>query len=46
MGLGSIIRDFAGYFMIARSINMKGLLNPAVAEALSIKEALSWAKEM
>ncbi|XP_074352387.1 uncharacterized protein LOC141691556 [Apium graveolens] len=46
IGLGSVIRNNVGQFMRARCKEMDGLTAPREAEALSLKEALSWTKEL
>lgn len=46
IGMGAIIRDALGKFVRARSRRIGVLLHPREAEALSLKEALSWVKEM
>ncbi|XP_019195631.1 PREDICTED: uncharacterized protein LOC109189292 [Ipomoea nil] len=44
MGLGSVIRDEDGKFIAARGEQWKGLFAPREAEAIAIREALSWLK--
>uniref|UniRef100_A0A803R3Z0 RNase H type-1 domain-containing protein n=1 Tax=Cannabis sativa TaxID=3483 RepID=A0A803R3Z0_CANSA len=43
-GTGIVIRDFHGKLIEARSSLHPGACQPAVVEALSVKEALSWLK--
>lgn len=45
-GVGAVIRDEQGEFVRARSRRIEVLLHPREAEALSLKEALSWVKEL
>ena len=47
IGLGVVLRNFHGSFVIARS-NTKhsNVLTPSVAEDLSFREALSWLTEV
>ncbi|XP_074347677.1 uncharacterized protein LOC141686548 [Apium graveolens] len=44
IGLGSVARDAAGQFIKARSSRWEGLMIPREAEAMGLKEALSWAQ--
>ncbi|XP_031131899.1 uncharacterized protein LOC116033287 [Ipomoea triloba] len=44
MGLGWIIKDDAGRFIAAKSESIVGVFNVKEAEAVSIREALSWLK--
>ena len=44
-GLGWILRDSHGCFLKACSIHLFGLLNSGEAEAVSIREALSWLRQ-
>ncbi|KAM6549730.1 hypothetical protein CsatB_021406 [Cannabis sativa] len=43
-GLGWIARDHAGLCVAAAAVKHRGDIDPVVAEALSMKEALSWIK--
>ncbi|KAM6569155.1 hypothetical protein CsatB_017140 [Cannabis sativa] len=43
-GLGWIARDHAGLCVSAAAVKHRGDIDPVVAEALSMKEALSWIK--
>ncbi|XP_074361914.1 uncharacterized protein LOC141702127 [Apium graveolens] len=45
VGMGSIVRGADGQFLLARSVRREGLVPPREAEALSLKEALSWLKD-
>lgn len=44
IGLGSVVRDVDGKLLMAKSSRYEGLLPPREAEALGLKEALSWMK--
>nr|GLL44697.1 uncharacterized protein LOC109191080 [Ipomoea trifida] len=44
MGFGWVIRNEYGQFVAAASIPGRGLFSPKEAEAMAIKEALSWLK--
>lgn len=44
-GLGSVARDTSGRFLKARSLCYEGLRVPREAEALGLKEELSWARD-
>lgn len=44
MGFGCIVRDEEGRFVAAKNSIQHGTFNPAVAEAVSMREALSWLK--
>lgn len=46
VGTGAVIRDSAGHFVRARVSRVAGNWQPREAEALSLKEALSWVKEL
>ncbi|XP_074377753.1 uncharacterized protein LOC141719275 [Apium graveolens] len=46
IGIGSIIRDSSGQFLSARCRKMVGAWQVREAEAISLKEAMSWVKEM
>lgn len=46
IGVGAVIRDAQGEFVRARSRRIGGLLQPREAEAISLREALSWVKEL
>ncbi|XP_030479250.1 uncharacterized protein LOC115696490 [Cannabis sativa] len=43
-GLGWIARDHAGLCFAAAAVKLRGEIDPVVAEALSMKETLSWVK--
>ncbi|XP_031122570.1 uncharacterized protein LOC116025477 [Ipomoea triloba] len=43
-GLGWIIRDDHGMFVAAQSVMFAGIFSPREAEALAVREALSWLK--
>ncbi|XP_057809003.1 uncharacterized protein LOC131023477 [Salvia miltiorrhiza] len=45
MGLGLVIRNHAGDFMIGKSIKVAGVRSVDEGELMGIKEALSWIKE-
>ncbi|XP_074347318.1 uncharacterized protein LOC141686164 [Apium graveolens] len=45
-GVGSVIRDEYGQFIRARNQKMQALYSPREAEALGLKEALSWVKNL
>lgn len=44
-GLGCVARDDSGHFIRARSKKIQAGYQPRIAEALSLREALSWTKE-
>ncbi|VFQ81500.1 unnamed protein product [Cuscuta campestris] len=44
VGLGFIVRDYEGRFVAAKSIKCRGSFGPREAEAIAVKEALSWIK--
>lgn len=44
MGLGCVVRDDRGGFIRARSTVVRGSFMPREAEALGLKEAMSWIK--
>ena len=46
IGYGCVIRDDQGEFIAARNGVLNGPMNPALAKALSCKEALSWLKNL
>nr|GMC57892.1 uncharacterized protein LOC109177101 [Ipomoea batatas] len=46
MGFGPVLRDANGAFVAARQIPWPGLFKPDEAEALGVKEALKWLKEL
>lgn len=46
IGLGSVVRGVNGQFMMARSRIKEGLVPSREAEALCLKKALSWLKNM
>ncbi|KAL2492621.1 RNase H domain-containing protein [Abeliophyllum distichum] len=43
-GLGLVIRDDLGSFVAARVVPVQGIFDPFIAEALEVREALSWIK--
>ena len=43
-GMGLIARNHNGHLLFAKSKTEAEVLNPTLAEAMAIKEALSWAK--
>lgn len=45
-GYGLIARDHKGHVIEARTRLQQGVVWPEVAESMTIKEALSWIKEM
>ncbi|XP_074327738.1 uncharacterized protein LOC141665650 [Apium graveolens] len=45
VGMGSIVRGADGQFLLAHSVRREGMVPPREAEALSLKEALSWLKD-
>ncbi|XP_074374476.1 uncharacterized protein LOC141714880 [Apium graveolens] len=45
-GIGLIARDHAGNLILARTRCIVEIMNPTLAEAIAVKEALSWAKEL
>lgn len=45
VGVGCVMRDGMGQFMRARSNLVRGRMHAREAEAISLKEALSWTKE-
>lgn len=46
IGVGGVIRDASGEFIRARARKVMANLQPREAEALSLKEALSWVKDL
>ena len=46
MGYGWVLRDDEGTMIAAKNGVMNGLVNPAMAEAMSCREALSWLKSL
>ncbi|XP_074344569.1 uncharacterized protein LOC141683717 [Apium graveolens] len=46
IGLGSVIRDSIGQFLRARCGRVNGRWQPTEVEALNLKEALLWAKDL
>ncbi|XP_031116510.1 uncharacterized protein LOC116020169 [Ipomoea triloba] len=46
MGMGWVIRDAQGHFVTAKAKKFDGFFSVKEAEAVSIREALSWIKEM
>ncbi|XP_074336022.1 uncharacterized protein LOC141673188 [Apium graveolens] len=45
-GVGTVIRDERGQFIRARNHKLQALYSPREAEALGLKEALSWVKDL
>ncbi|XP_017245371.1 uncharacterized protein LOC108217030 [Daucus carota subsp. sativus] len=45
VGLGMVARDSTGQLSLARTNLHQGVVSPEVAEAMAIKEALSWIKQ-
>lgn len=45
VGLGCVIRDEEGNFLRARCSTLSYTMNPKEAEAMSLREGLSWTKE-
>ncbi|KAL8126011.1 hypothetical protein AgCh_013344 [Apium graveolens] len=45
-GVGNVIRDERGQFIRARNHKLQALYSPREAEALGLKEALLWVKEL
>ena len=45
-GIGSVIRDAHGAFLRARNHKLQALYSPREVEAIGLKEALSWVKEL
>lgn len=45
-GVGSVIRDECGQFIRARNHKLQALYSPREVEALGLKEALSWVKDL
>lgn len=46
MGFGCVMRDSYGNFIAARELPWHGLFKPGEAEAIGVREALKWIKEM
>lgn len=46
LGCGIIARDHHGHLILAKTRLISETLNPTLAEAISVKEAPSWSKEM
>lgn len=44
-GMGLVVRDHKGHLIIAMIKIFAEVMNPMLAEAIAVKEALSWAKE-
>lgn len=44
-GIGLIARNHEGHLLLAKTRCFSEIMNPALAEAIAVKEALSWAKE-
>lgn len=45
MGFGSILRDDNGDFVAAKGIQWTSIFSPKEAEAVAVREALSWLKQ-
>lgn len=45
-GVGSVIRDDCGQFIRARNQKLQALYSPREVEAIGLKEALSWVKNL
>ncbi|XP_074368774.1 uncharacterized protein LOC141708859 [Apium graveolens] len=45
-GIGCVIRDASGGFVAARTQKIEAIITPKEAEAIGLKEALSWTKEL
>ncbi|XP_074352290.1 uncharacterized protein LOC141691450 [Apium graveolens] len=45
-GAGIVARNHDGHLILAKSICSPDVMNPTLAEAMAVKEALSWAMEM
>ncbi|KAL2487988.1 uncharacterized protein Fot_41280 [Forsythia ovata] len=43
-GLGLVIRDYLGSFVATRVVPVQGIVDPLIAEALRVREGLSWIK--
>ncbi|KAK6144379.1 hypothetical protein DH2020_021199 [Rehmannia glutinosa] len=43
-GIGKVVRDDKGEFVVARTITFPGIFAPKEAEAIEVREALSWIK--
>lgn len=46
VGIGCVVRDSQGSFVAARCRRVEGSWNPREAEAISLKEAMSWIKDL
>ena len=46
IGIGCVVRDENGAMVIARNERIRGMLDPAIAEVMSCREALSWLKSL
>ncbi|XP_019178318.1 PREDICTED: uncharacterized protein LOC109173534 [Ipomoea nil] len=42
---GAVVRDHAGDFVAAKSGRIEGIVDPYMAEAIGVREMLSWLKE-
>ncbi|XP_019186587.1 PREDICTED: uncharacterized protein LOC109181291 [Ipomoea nil] len=42
---GAVVRDHAGDFVAAKSGRIEGVIDPYMAEAIGVKETLTWLKE-
>ncbi|KAL8116144.1 hypothetical protein AgCh_022590 [Apium graveolens] len=45
-GLGAIVRNHDGHLILAKTRCFNEVMNPLLAEAIAVREALSWTKEM
>ncbi|XP_057809175.1 uncharacterized protein LOC131023647 [Salvia miltiorrhiza] len=46
MGVGLVLRDHEGHFIMAKTLKVQGLFKVEEGELMGIKEALSWLKEL
>ncbi|XP_031105317.1 uncharacterized protein LOC116010174 [Ipomoea triloba] len=46
MGFGHVLRDDNGAFVAARGVPWRGVFSPREAEAVAVREALSWIKNL
>ena len=44
MGLGMVLRDDGGSFIVAKSLLVLGCSEPRIAKASGVREALNWIK--
>lgn len=45
-GFGIVVRNHDGCLILAKSLTKPEIMNPTLAEAIAVKEALSWTMEM